>query len=675
MKVSLEWLKEYVDFDLDAGELAVKLTAVGLPCEGLEEIEGQQVLELEVPANRPDCLGLLGVAREVAAALNRDLTVPAAELDKGGASASSLAKVTVEDQELCPRYVARVINGVRIGPSPDWMQRRLAAVGLRPVNNVVDVTNYVLFEAGQPLHAFDLDLLGGNAIIVRRARPDETMELIDGTEARLDGTELVIADEQGAVALAGVMGGSRTEVHSGTANILLESASFQPRSIRRTARRLGVATESSYRFERSTDWNGVEYASRRAAALIAELAGGSVASGSVDAAAAEPKPQQVTVRYWRVDKLLGQRMEKHVIRRVLMDLGLESAYESGEGITLMIPSFRPDLAREIDLIEEVARHFGYDRIPEKTDLSVRLAEKHPTDDVQRWVRERLAGMGFSETVTLSVLSRDQGEAIAPWRSARPVLVTNPPRTGHDLLRQSLLPSLLEVRRINQAAGRAELSIFDLGRAYLARPDGSVDERRLLAALDERPGTDGSFGRLRAGLESVCTLFRDTGELRIDPSELPYMQPGESARIFLGKEFLGVTGRLHSDLRKLFDLRTRPALLEVDLEMLIARGLARHQVRPLPRFPGVRRDVALILAEGTSWAKLAASVDEVECELREAVDFLNVYRGKQAGPGKKSVAFSVTYRAPDRTLTDAEVNDLHSKLVKHLTGRLKAKLRS
>lgn len=677
MKASLEWLKEYVDFDLSAGELAERLTGVGLPCEGIEEVEGDPVLELEVPSNRPDCLGIIGIGREVAAALGKELRLPEVTLEKGGAGAAQPARVSVEDQELCPRYVARVISGVRIGPSPDWMQRRLTSMGLRPLNNVVDITNYVLFETGQPLHAFDYDLVEGGHIIVRRAQPGEKMELLDGTEAGLGGSELVIADERGAVALAGVMGGARTEVREGTVNVLLESASFMAASVRRTARAHGVATESSYRFERTTDWSGVEYASRRAAALIAELAGGSVASGSTDTAVDAPRLRQVTVRYWRVDKLLGRRMEKHAIRRTLLDLGLESVYESGEGITLLAPTFRPDLTREIDLIEEVARHFGYGRIPAETKLIVRLPRGSAAGDATRQVRQRLIPLGFSETVTVSILPHEQAEAVRPWRSAHPVRVTNPPRAGRDILRPSLLPSLLEVRRVNQAAGRGEVSVFDLGRGYLAGADGSVEERRLLAALDDRPEPEmeGGFRRLRGALESICGLFNGAEELRIENSDLPYMEPGEGARIFLGGDFLGVAGRLGRKLCPLFELRSRPALMELNLDLLISRGLARRRMQPLPRFPGVRRDVALVVGEETPWSQVAACIEEVGCGLRESVQFMNVYRGKQAGAGKKSLAFSVSYRAPDRTLTDAEVNGLHSDLVEHLTAKLGAALRS
>jgi phenylalanyl-tRNA synthetase beta chain len=677
MKLSCEWLREYVKFRLTPKELADRLTAVGLPCESLEQVGNDWVLDIEVPSNRPDCLGLLGLAREVATLCREPLVVPEAAPEKGRASAGSLVRVSVEDQELCPRYVARAVSGVKIAPSPDWMQRRLSALGLRPINNVVDVTNYVLLETGQPLHAFDYDRVQGHAITVRRARPKEKIELLGGLVKDLDGSDLVIADEAGPVALAGIMGGERSEVGPGTTNVLLESAAFLAPGIRRTSRRLGLATESSYRFERSTDWNGVEYASRRAAALIGELSGGSVASGLVDTGREAPKSRQVTVRYWRVDNLLGLHMEKHVIRRILLDLGLESVYESGEGVTFLVPTFRPDLSREVDLVEEVARHFGYDRLPAATRIPVAIPRKSAADEAAKEVRERLAALAFSETVTSSILPREQGLAIRPWRSAREFQLTNPPRADQDFLRQSLLPSLLEVRRVNQAARVRDVSVFDLGRAYLCRPDGSVDERRLLAALEDHAASpaDGPFGRLRLGLNAVLALFGAAGALRIEPGELPYMEPGESARLFLGDEFLGVMGRLAEKLRPLFDLRTRPAMWEVSLDLLIARGRPLPRLAPLPRYPAVRRDVALVLDEGLSWAKAAAVVDETPCPVREAVEFMSLYRGAPLEAGKKSLAFSVTYRSAERTLTDEEVNALHAELVKALTGRLGATLRA
>lgn len=678
MKVSLDWLRQYVEIDCTAEQLAERLTAIGLSCEGIAAAGDDRVLELEVPSNRPDCLGMIGVAREIAVALERPLQLPRPQLPKDGVSAAALVRVTVEDNELCPRYMARVINGVKIGPSPDWMQRRLTAVGLRPVNAVVDVTNYVLFETGQPLHAFDFDRVAGHEIVVRRARAGETMTLLDGSQVKFDGVEPIIADVSGPVAMAGVMGGARSEIVPGTVNVLLESAAFLPTAIRRAARRHAVSTDSSFRFERGVDWGGVEFASCRAAALIAELCGGEIAGGVVERAAATPVQRQVTLRYWRVDKLLGRRMEKHAIRRILLELGLESGYESGESITLLVPGFRPDLSREADLIEEVARHYGYDRIPAETGICVRLPRRSAADEAGRRLRTGLAAIGFSETVTVSILPRARVEAVRPWRSSNRLVITNPPRTGQDTLRESLLPSLLDVRRVNQAAGRGEVSLFDMGRAYLSGPDGAVTERRLLAALDDRPGDAGEAGcmRLRAVLDAACAVFQGgAAGLRLEGSQLPYMEPGESARAFLGGEFLGVLGRLHGALCDVFELRTRPWLLELDLDCLIARGLARGAARVLPRYPGVSRDVALVLEEGVPWSRVTAAMAEVACDLRESVEFLNVYRGRQLGDGRKSVAFSVIYRAPDRTLTDAEVNEAHARLVGHLTGSLGATLRS
>ncbi|HOX08217.1 MAG TPA: phenylalanine--tRNA ligase subunit beta [Planctomycetota bacterium] len=677
MKLSCEWLREYVKFKLSPQELAERLTAAGLPCEGLEQVGDDWVLSIEVPSNRPDCLGILGLAREVATVCREALVVPEAAPEKGRASAGSMVRVSVEDQELCPRYVARVITGVRVGPSPEWMQRRLAALGVRPINNVVDVTNYVLLETGQPLHAFDYEKVAGHAVTVRRARPKEKIALLGGVAKELDGADLVIADETGPVALAGIMGGERSEVGPGTANVLLESAVFLSTAVRRTCRRLALSTESSYRFERSTDWNGAEYASRRAAALIASLAGGSVASGAVDTGRETPKARQITVRYWRVDNLLGAHMEKHTIRRILLDLGLESVYESGEGVTFLVPSFRPDLSREVDLVEEVARHFGYERLPAATRIPVAIPARSPADEASREVRRRLAALAFCETVTTSILPREQGLAIRPWRSAREFQLTNPPRAGQDFLRQSLLPSLLEVRRVNQAARVRDVSVFDLGRAYLCRPDGSVDERRLLAALDDHAAAaaDGPFGRLRLGLDAVLGAFGAGALLRVEPGDLPYMEPGESARLFLGDEFLGVMGRLSEKLRGLYDLRTRPAMWEINLDMLIARGRPMSGLIPLPKYPAVRRDVALVLDESASWSTVAAAVAAVPCPLRESIEFMSVYRGQPLEAGKKSLAFSVTYRSAERTLTDEEVNALHAELVKALTGKLGATLRA
>jgi phenylalanyl-tRNA synthetase beta chain len=677
MKLSCEWLREYVKFDLAPRELAERLTMVGLPCESLEQVGEDWVLAVEVPSNRPDCLGLLGLAREVATITGGEFIIPEAAPARGGTQAATLARVTVEDQELCPRYVARVVSGVKLAGSPDWMQRRLAALGLRPLSNVVDVTNYVLLETGQPLHAFDYDKVQGHAITVRRARHREPLELLGGQSLALDGSELVIADEAGPVALAGIMGGTRTEIGPATANILIESAAFLPAAIRRASRKLGLLTESSYRFERSTDWNGVEYASRRAAALMAQLAGGSVASGAIDTGRDAPKARQVMVRYWRVDKLLGAHMEKHAIRRTLLSLGLESIYESGEGVTFLMPSFRPDLNREIDLVEEVARHHGYEKLPARTALPVRIPERSAADRASAEVRARLAALGFSETVTVSILPREQGLAVRPWRSSRELTLTNPPRAGQDFLRQSLLPSLLEVRRVNQAAGTRDVSVFDLGHAYLCRPNGAVEERRLLAALDDQaePEIDGHFGRLRLALEAALHAFGACPLLRIEPGELPYMEPGEGARLFLGEEFLGVMGRLAEKLRPLFDLKTRPAMFEVNLDLLIARGLARRTLAPLPRFPAIRRDVALVLDEAVNWAQVAAAIAEAECALREPPGFLSLYRGKQLPEGKKSLAFSVTYRSGERTLTDEEVNAAHAELVAHLAEKLNATLRA
>lgn len=679
MRASYQWLRQYASLHMPAEELAERLTAVGLPCEKVEPFGDDWVLDIEIPSNRPDCLGMIGLAREAAVAAGCRLELPRAVPVPGPAPASSLANVGVEDRELCPRYVARVLTDLRVGESPEWMCRRLEAVGLRALNSAVDITNYVLFETGQPLHAFDLDKLAGGGVAVRRARPGEKIDLLDGSARELSGSELVIADGAGPVALAGIMGGQRTAVGPQTTRVLLESAAFHAGHIRRTSRALALATESSYRFERGVDQENVDYASCRAACLMEELCAAAVAAGSLDTAPEPPKRALVTVRYWRVDQLLGMRMEKHVIRGILLDLGLQSVYEAGEGVTFQVPAFRPDLTREIDLIEEVARHWGYDKVPSRTALNVALPQRSVADQAAAAVRQTLARRGFSEAVTVSIVPREQGRAVRPWRSSREMVLTNPPKSGQDLLRQSLLPSLLEVRRVNQAAQAREVQIFEIGRAYLCAADEKVVERRLLAAMEDRPDLDGAapeeaFAKLRAASEAVLDLFGARATLRVEPAELPYMAPGESAKLFSGDQFIGVLGRLSAGLQPLFDLHSRPAMLEMDLDALVARGLTLPRLSPLPRFPAVRRDAALVLDESVTFAQVAAAAAEAACPMREALRPHSVYRGKPVPAGRKSMAVSVTYRAPDRTLTDEEVNRLQAELVKHLEARLGARVR-
>jgi len=679
MRASLFWLKDYVPIDLEPEALAECLTSVGLTVERIERLGEDVVLEIEVTSNRADCLCHLGIAREIAAATGLPLTIPEAKVAAGTSSCADLATVSVEDTKACPRYVARVIEGVRMGPSPDWLVHRLEAVGLRSVNNVVDVTNYVLFETNQPLHAFDLDKLEGGGVWVRRARKGDAIDLLDGTRHELPEGAIGICDASGPVALAGIMGGARSEVSGGTTRVLLESAAFDGPSVRRTARAVGVSTESSARFERGSNLANVEYASRRAAALLAEMCGGSVAAGSVDTASELPPAPAVRLRYWRVEKVLGVRVSKHQARHVLLGLGLESVSESGEGVTVHTPPHRPDLTREIDLIEEIARHIGYDRVPDATQMRVMLPPPSLSERARASARATLAGLGYCEAVTDSFVTRPVREAFPLWPSEGKITVRNPVRVGAPVMRECLAPCLLEVARRNQdAALRPAVAVFEIGRVYLAhRGEELPEEREILAVLDT-----GGFARVRGALEALAGRFGRADALSVRPEPVPFLAPEAAAGIYLagpsgggGSPRVGVLGVASSEAAERFGLKRAPALLELDFAEFTRRGVEVQRFTALPRFPAVRRDVALVVDDSVPWAGIAAAIEAHPEALRVGVELVSVWRGKQIGAGKKSVAVAVTYRAPDRTLTNKEATAAHEALVAHLLGRLSAERRA
>ncbi|HHT9155320.1 MAG TPA: phenylalanine--tRNA ligase subunit beta, partial [Candidatus Tripitaka sp. YC43] len=465
MKITYNWLKEYCDFGLPPEGLAEVLTGAGFVVADINATpDGDHVLEIEVTSNRPDCLGVIGIAREVAALTRNPLKLPPVRYNTGRKAVE--VKVAVEEPELCPRYTARVIRGVKIGSSPAWLQQRLEAVGLRPINNVVDVTNYVLMEWSQPLHAFDLDRLDGKEIIVRRALSGERLVTIDGAKLDLNPEVLVIADERRPVALAGVMGGRDTEVHEGTCNVLLESARFRPATVRRVARRFGLKTESSYRFERGVDIEGVDLASRRATALILELAGGEAAKDSVDVKTKAGVRCNVPLRLARLNAVLGTNLEEAAVRDTLCRLGFEIKGGKRGVLEVAVPSFRGDVAQEIDLIEETARVYGYNNIPTNTGLPIHVSPTGRQEQVEERVRGLLAGWGFFEAVTYSIVEGSETRRAGLFPGGSPLRIRNPIRAGEDCLRQTLLGNLLRAKRHNQDHGVPRVRLYELSKVYL-----------------------------------------------------------------------------------------------------------------------------------------------------------------------------------------------------------------
>ncbi len=672
------------------------LTFAGFNCDAIHGDGDSIVLELDVLSNRPDAQCVLGLAREVAAILRVPLHTPPSDLNglERGEPASSLAKVRVEEPELCPRYTARIIRGVKVGPSPQWLQDRIVSMGLQPRNNIVDVTNFVLFELNQPLHAFDLNGLAGREIVVRRARDKEPFEPLYGAVPPLTAETLVIADAEKPRAIAGVLGGKGSEVTPETVDILLESAYFHPANTRRTVRRLkimdGRGTDSSYRFERGIDQEGVDRASARAARLIVESAGGYIAPGVIDVWAKPPAAKTLTVHTREVKRVFGAEIAKPECETILASIGCAVECGTDDCMTVKVPSWRRgDLEREIDLIEEIARLHGFNFVPETTAMSARVAPRSARETLSEKLRGLFTSLGYFEAITDSLID-PRWAAPAVWTKEKPLPLDKSSvlRDDHSALRNSLLASLLSVRKHNQDQRAGEARLFEIGTVFIPTGAPHPDEKRAVCIIDDR------------GFQTLVDTLNRIGEaLELDGAHLKlsrplaaapdFLHPEESCRVLRVREMhgneraedvLGWMGTLSPALQKAFDLRKPLAVCEMDLMALVTLPSVPKRYRPLPAFPEIARDVALVVDESVAWSEIEsfARTWQGHDGLRdphEAPRFLSVFKGKQTGTGKKSVAFSIVYRAPGRTLTDDEVNPVHQKFQAELLAKFNAVLRA
>ena len=669
MKISLEWLRDFLPAVLDAQAAAEALTHGGLPVESIERVGGDAVIDVEVTSNRGDCLSHAGVARELGALLKREVKAVDPTPAETGTPASSLTKVRIEAKDLCPHYTARVIRGLKIRPSPAWMHRRLEAVGLRPINNVVDVTNYVMFELGQPLHAFDFDKLGGREIVVRRAKPGEKLVSLDGHERRLDPQMLVIADARDAVALAGVMGGRDSEVSDSTTNVLLESARFDPLSVRRTARGLAMKSDSSYRFERGIDPALTERASRRAAQLILETAGGELLSGVVEDGAGAGPPKKLSLRLARLNQLLGIDVPPRAAVDALVALGLAPALRGGS-IDVTVPTWRLDINIEADLIEEVARVIGYDKIPVRDEIAIRLTPPEPALVTVSEIRHTLAAAGYFEAVTVSfVTDALAGDFKPPEASSLPR--TDPATRRADAhLRPSMLPGLLEAVRRNETAGSLGVKLFEIGSTFWLDTAGKVVERRRLGLVGSE-----DVHETRGAIELVLERLDATRRVEVVPEDRPGFAPGAAGRIQWGGRAIGHLGKVDRGVCARIDLREVPCAAELEMEALVE--LAQHvpQLAPLPKFPAVRRDVSLIVAEPVKFAQLEQLVRSLNLENLEDLEYVTTYRGKPLEKGTKSVTIALVFRSPTGTLTSEQVEASVQRVIERAKTQLGATLRT
>jgi len=663
MKYSWKWLRDYCAADVDPTWLADQLTLYGLEVEAATAVGDDVILEVEVVPVRADCLSHIGLAREIAVLTKRPLTVPPVAVREVSAARGLPVEVTVTAPDLCPRYSGRVVTGLRVAPSPAWLAERLTAVGVRALNNIVDITNFVNLERGQPLHAFDLAKVRGGKIIVRRADDGERLTLLNGQELTLTAEDLVIADADGPLALAGIMGGAESEVSAATEAVLIESAAFDAPSVRRTARRYGLTTESSYRFERGTDVAGTLTAADRAAALMAEIAHGVILAPAIDVGGAPPKAEPITLRPARANKLLGTTLSGEQMADLLRLLSFEVGIDRKENLVVTRPSFRGDVVAEVDAIEEIVRLYGYHNIaPTMPAGRPPVPTRVPREELERAAREFFVAAGFQEVTTPSFTSAAQLAACGIDADTAPALV-NPVSPQFSHLRPALWPALAEVAARNGRAGAPGVLIFELGTVFANNAGGTITESHHLAALVageagprhwSRPAPPAGFFFLKGGWDEFArrlgapTRWED-GDVRVGEGRGEYITCP-----------LAPFGAAY--------------VVEVDITPLYRTDLPTPRYKAIPRFPSVVRDLALALDERIPAADVVAAIMAASDLIRD-VSVFDLFGGKGIPPGQKGLGIRVRYQADDRTLTDDEVNAAREETVKMLTEKFGATLRS
>lgn len=710
MLISYKWLQELTGVEWTPAELRERLTLRGLEVEGLEAAGDDSVFEIAVLSNRPDWLSHLGVAREIGVMTGQGITPPTSQPKKIEGRVADFASVDLQAPDMCPRFTARVVRGVKIAPSPSWLAERLEALGLRPINNVADITNFVMLELGQPLHAFDLDKLTERRIIVRRALAGEQLKTLDGVDRKLNAEMLVIADATRAVAVAGVMGGAETEISDATVNVLIECAYFDPASVRRTSRALGLQTDASDRFERGVDHEGQLRAQARTVALITELAGGAATEDSIDIYPRRIESYTVGLRFNRVRALTDLDVPPHEAIRILGALGFKMIGEEdaggsgGELLTLEVsdaqpaaraefaaPTWRTDVTLEEDLVAEIARHFGYEKIVDALPASGNVGEHRAHEAQRRAARRALADSGFDEAISFSFIdaahddrfelppglvagNEGKGGEIAQTEGgeARFVTLTNPIIEGVTRMRATLLPGLLAAVRHNFNHGTRDVRLFETGRVFAAATEmgARAVERESLCLI----ATGGATEADRAAAPRELDFYDLKGALEAaaDAMKLPplgfvaagarHLREGQSAQVLLGDLAVGWIGRLSDELSGDYKFRQQVYVAEVNLSALLDAGETPARYAPLPRFPSVARDASLVVDRRATFAEIRRTALDMNLEDVRGVELVYVYEGERVPEGKRSVTLRVEYRSDERTLRDETVDATHRQLV-------------
>ncbi|MBF0488133.1 MAG: phenylalanine--tRNA ligase subunit beta [Nitrospirae bacterium] len=693
MLISYNWLKEYIDFKESPEAIADILTMSGLEVESYKTLDGGDViLELNVTPNRADCLSVIGVARDVSAVLKKKLTLP--EINDFKSDSDAGFKVEIIDKRLCHRYCGIIINGVKVAPSPDWMQKRLNSSGIRPINNVVDITNYVLLEFGQPLHAFDLKKLKGDKIIVRAADEPEAITTLDGVERTIPAGSLLICDAEGPVALAGVMGGEGSAVFDTTTDILIESAWFDPSSIRVTSKQTGLRSESSFRFERQTDIDGVKNAALRAVSLMMELCGGRV-SGVIDNYPTRYEAPQIALTREKVQGFLGVQITGDEIEDILKRLDFKVERQTGDFIATP-PSFRRDIELEADLIEEVARIYGYNNIPSVMP-EVALAINNESDKHRKLgeLRHSLRYAGFTETINYSFTTREDFTLLdipAGDERRKVVTVKNPLQKDFDILRTFLLPSLLRNLKYNISFSAKEVNIYEISTVFFETGNGFPAERLKLAVLSYSSGGKklytepaAHFYRIKGQLEPILSGLRCV-KYELRPSNEDFLENDQSADVFIGDEKIGFFGLLSAETAARFEMiddKPDIAVFEMFIDKTDApieheRAIPMFSTNLMFKYPSIERDIAIVVDDAYQSGDIINLIKTEHLDperLIESVEIFDHYKGKNIPEGKKSLAFHIVYRARERTLLESEIDALHAEIVRHIISKTGGALRA
>lgn len=668
MKISLNWLKDYVQITQTAPQLSEMLSNLGFPTESIETVGDDTVIDFEITSNRGDCLSHIGIAREIAAATGKELKQPTVKFESAKKDIKNLIAVEILAPQLCGRYTARVIEGVKVGPSPDWMVKRLEAIGLRSVNNVVDATNYAMMETGQPPHAFDYDKIKGKKIIVRNANAGEKIVSIDNTECKLSPEMLIIADAQRPVAIAGVMGGIETEVSNSTVNILLEDASFNPLCVRGTSRKLSLPSDAAYRFERIVNIENIEWASQRTAQLIAEVAGGKIIEGCVDVYPAKPQQKKVELRFSRLNKLLGIDVPAQKAIDILTALKFEPKKTETDKLVCVVPSWRSDVSREADLIEEVARVYGYDKVGVKEKISIKIAAVDKRQRLTCVVSSYLNGCGFYEAITTTFNDEKTSKLLTGKDAKACLAVQDITRKSENLLRNTLLGSLLGVVRVNVNAGSKDVRIYEIADVFNLIDGGNHTENTNISAV-----CSGDFGILKGAITGLLKSVCPNAEVIFKPAEIYWAQAG--AEIILNGKSIGSAGVINDKVVAGFDIKAaKICAAELNFDKLLALEASQVKMKPIPKFPAIVRDLSLIVDEQILWEKLEHTIRSKAPQELEEIKFEGIYRGKPISAGKKSVTVSLRFRDEDGTLKHDIVDGWENSIVSALTANTGAELR-